>query len=570
MMKFFKNKYLLLLLLIVLIGAILRFSYISVFPPSMVQDEVGLGYSAISIAQTGKDEWGNSYPMVFKSFGDYKPPAFFYATALLYKVIGWNFALPRITSAIAGLLVIILGSLWFKKIFKSNEIGLIGGLILATSPWTVHLSRMALESNLGLAFFTAGLLFMSYAKKSKLYIFLSGLFFSLSTYAYHGYRFTVALLFISFIASYILINIKSIESKISEIKTYVLIFIISILISLPGFLSNGATNRLDQTLTFSSSDGLLFYDDQENDCHITLIEINPKLTVICKAKYNKITKPVLAVFDSYIKHLSPDFLFYSGDKDAIRNPVNSGEFYVFLFPFWMMGIFVLLKDYKNNLFIIVGYLVSLLPSVVSGNPHAIRLSILIPFVIATILHGYKFFKSYFKNFKLYTPIFIFIILAYTSLFIVNYTTNTFAAHESESTFLSYAKRISFLTHEYAQKGYVVYSDYDLFPEPHIYYAYWNRIDPKITQESFSKLVSEDSGFERPTKFGENIYFESGNLKSLTCNKEYNQPTIFITNDPVDFNPIKEIKENTNTHTFAFLYDLEEMRSQKAKYLNLCN
>jgi len=188
-----KNKFLPLFLVILGLAVLLRFPFLSTFPPSMVQDEVGLGYSAISIAETGRDEWGNSYPIVFKSFGDYKPPAFFYATALLYKLIGWQAVLPRITSAIAGVFIVLMGILWIKKMFKSDELGLVAGLILAVNPWTVHLSRMALESNLGLTFFMAGLNFMSSTKKSYLNMIAAALFFSLSTYSYHGFRFTVIL-----------------------------------------------------------------------------------------------------------------------------------------------------------------------------------------------------------------------------------------------------------------------------------------------------------------------------------------------------------------------------------------
>jgi 4-amino-4-deoxy-L-arabinose transferase-like glycosyltransferase len=564
------KRFLPLLLVILFIASILRFTYLSVFPPSMVQDEVALGYSAISIAQTGMDEWGNKYPMVFKSFGDYKPPGFFYATALLYKVIGWNFALPRLTSAIAGVFIVLSGSLWLRKLFKSNEVGLLGGLILAISPWTVHLSRMALESNLALAFFTMGLLFMSYARNSKLFLLLSGIFFSLSTYTYHGYRYTVFIFLFSVILGLIIFNLNNIKKILPQIKTFSLLLLISTLLSLPGFLSSGVSNRLDQTLTLTSDEAMLYYDDQENDCHITYNQTIPSLVPLCKIAYNKVTKPIMVGLDSYLMHLSPDFLFFSGDTSVGRNPVESGQFYIILFPFWMMGIFVLLKDYKKHLVIIIGYLVALLPSALSGNPHAIRLTVVIPFVVVTILHGYVFFKKYFKDNVFYLPTIIIALVCMTLIFTTKYTTNTFASHEGAATYLSFANDISQLSYKYVQNGYTVYADHDLFPEPHMYYAYWNRIDPRIAQESFKKVYTENSGFERPKQFGEHMFFETGNIGELTCDKNYNQPTLFITNDPHKLIPVTQIKENTNTHTFAYVYDMHNIRSNKVEFMKLCN
>ena len=566
-----KQRFLLLGLGILFLAILLRFPFLGTFPPSMVQDEVGLGYTAISIAETGKDEWGISYPLVFKSFGDYKPPAFFYATVLLYKIIGWEFALPRVTSAIAGIVIVLCGMLWFRKLFSSDTISLLGGLILAVSPWTVHLSRMALESNLGLAFFIAGLLGMSYAKKSIFALISSGLFFALSTYSYHGFRFTVILFFLALIFTTVLVHYKNIRSVLPKIKVYGLILLVSTTLSLPGFFSTGVGNRLDQTLTITSGEALLFYDDLANDCYITLSELNPGLTTLCRLQYNKVTKPVLLAISSFIQHLSPDFLFFSGDTAAGRNPTNSGQFAVFLFPLWMIGIFVLFREGKKNLELSVGYLVALLPSTLSGNPHSIRLSILIPFAVGVILHGFVFLSKHYKQPKYLTSLLVVALLVFTGLFTVRYATDTFATHESSSTYLSHAKRISLLSYEYIQKGYIVYADHDLFPEPHIYYAYWNRIDPAITQRSLGEVYTESEGFARPKQFGETMFFEAGNIRALTCDSAYTTPTIFISNDPPEkIEPIHSIKENTNTHTFAFVYDMETIRSNKLEYLTLCN
>ena len=57
MKKIVTQKFFIYLGLVLALAIILRFPFLNTFPPSMVQDEVGLGYTAISIAETGKDEW---------------------------------------------------------------------------------------------------------------------------------------------------------------------------------------------------------------------------------------------------------------------------------------------------------------------------------------------------------------------------------------------------------------------------------------------------------------------------------------------------------------------------------
>jgi len=64
------------LLIIFLISLIIRLYQIS-YPP-LLWDEASLGYNAYSILQTGRDEYGKLLPLIFKSFGDYKPGLYAY------------------------------------------------------------------------------------------------------------------------------------------------------------------------------------------------------------------------------------------------------------------------------------------------------------------------------------------------------------------------------------------------------------------------------------------------------------------------------------------------------------
>jgi len=569
-MKYIKKyKFLILLVVILILAISLRFIFLNVFPPGMLQDEVGIGYSAISIAETGKDEWGESFPLFFKSFGDYKSPGFIYTTALLYKVIGWNEILPRITSAIAGFCIVLIGVFWIKRLFKSNELGLIAGLLLATSPWTIHLSRMALESNLGLAFFMAGLFFMSYEDKSHgfyLKLVASSILFSLSTYSFHSYRYTVILFLASIIFGTIFLFYKKLKQKKLFLKKICLILLLSTTLSLPGFFAKGSTGRLNQTLILNSTDYRYLYKHYENNCHTTFIEVNPNLTSICRIKYNKYTIPILITVDSLIKHFSPDFLFFSGDEGAFRNPTQSGQFFVFLLPFWIVGSLILFKHLKKYYIFIFGYVLALLPSTVSGEPHATRLSILIPFVLVTFILGYQTLQDYFKKFKYFSQIFILFICVFLASFVLNYSIDTFAGQENTASFLSYAKKVALLEGEYIKNGYVVYADQNLYPEPHIYFAYFNKIKPKLTQESFAQVYEDTAGFSRPQQFGNNLFFYSADSKTFfDCKSDEPIKRIHITKNPIDgFEPVAVVKDNTQLYSYAYVYEGSEICSKQLK------
>jgi len=68
------------IIVVILVSSILRLWMLSKVPPSLTPDEAALGYNAYSILKTGHDEYGKFLPIIFKSFGDYKPGLYVYLT----------------------------------------------------------------------------------------------------------------------------------------------------------------------------------------------------------------------------------------------------------------------------------------------------------------------------------------------------------------------------------------------------------------------------------------------------------------------------------------------------------
>src|SRR3989337_2916838 len=135
-------KPLIILLPIIIFGLFLRILRLDSRPLGFTWDEAALGYNAYSILKTGRDEHSQVLPIVFKSFGDYKPGLYIYFTTPIVKALGLTECATRLPSAIFGTLLILVVYLLTKNHFAS--------LMLAINPWAIHFSRGAWEANLAL------------------------------------------------------------------------------------------------------------------------------------------------------------------------------------------------------------------------------------------------------------------------------------------------------------------------------------------------------------------------------------------------------------------------------------
>ena len=185
-----------LLLIICAVFLLTRLYKISEIPPSVYWDEASIGYNANSIAQTGKDEWGEFFPIHFRAFGEFKLPVYIYSTAPFTKFFGLNEFSVRIPSVLYSLGIIILTFFLAKKISGSANIGLLSSFFITISPWFFIFSRTGYEATAGLFFYLLGILLMLRFFKSYIYSISSTLFLILSMYSYNGFRIITPITFI--------------------------------------------------------------------------------------------------------------------------------------------------------------------------------------------------------------------------------------------------------------------------------------------------------------------------------------------------------------------------------------
>lgn len=89
-------------------------------PGGFHADEAALSYNAYSLLQTGKDEYGKSFPLLLKSFGDFKPALYSYLDIPFIKIFGLNEFAARLPSALFGSLTIISVYLLIVEITKKR------------------------------------------------------------------------------------------------------------------------------------------------------------------------------------------------------------------------------------------------------------------------------------------------------------------------------------------------------------------------------------------------------------------------------------------------------------------
>src|SRR3972149_8030343 len=81
-------KQIIFLSLLLIVGIFMFFHKLDVIPPGFYVDEALHGYSAYSILETGKDEYGKDFPMVFRMYGSYNEPLYIYLSTLPIKIWG--------------------------------------------------------------------------------------------------------------------------------------------------------------------------------------------------------------------------------------------------------------------------------------------------------------------------------------------------------------------------------------------------------------------------------------------------------------------------------------------------
>jgi hypothetical protein len=114
-------------------------------PPGFYIDESSIAYNALTVAQSGRDEHGEAWPLYFRAFGDYKNPTYVYLLAAVFKVTGPGVAAARLLSAALGASAALLLGLLALRLTRRTEAGLVVACSALLTPWLYESSRLVFE-----------------------------------------------------------------------------------------------------------------------------------------------------------------------------------------------------------------------------------------------------------------------------------------------------------------------------------------------------------------------------------------------------------------------------------------
>ena len=411
LLNFFKSNWL--IVIAVLLAFVLRVWNLGSIPPALTPDEASLGYNAYSILKTGKDEFGKTLPIIFKSFGDFKPGLYVYISIPFIAVFGLSEFSVRLPSVLFGTLSVYLIYLIVKKVFKDREelkfLAVISSFVMAVNPYTIYFSRGAWESNVSLGLTLLGIYFFLKALENSKCLLYSSLFFALTLLTYQGAKLS------SFIVLSTLIVVYWKEFwKIKRVHI-VLSFVLGIVISLPVILSlfNGQTQRLSIFSIFS-------YPRPESEIKIYS---DGYFNLFHSNQLNYLRMILTRWFNFY----SGEFLFFDGDlANPVHTPPYQGVTLLIDLFLLSLGFFVLFKEKigKGGVFFLFWLILAPLSAAISRDqtnavrclnasvPMVVMISLAVSFILQWIKERKFSFLYYILFFGFYLFSFVYFLDAY--------------------------------------------------------------------------------------------------------------------------------------------------------------
>lgn len=397
-----KNK---ILLVIILLASFLRLWKLSSVPPSLFGDELDVGYHAYSILKTGKDYYGNPWPIHFHSIAEWRTPLYLYSAVPTVAIFGITPLGVRLPAAIFGILSVWGMYLLIKELVsyglrvmssglegeRREAIALLGALVIAVNPWSLQYSRAGFEVTLLLFLLLLGLYCFFRALRDSRFLIPASISFALTPWVY-----ATAKLFTPLLLGFLFIVWR--KEILALPKKYLLFAFFSlILISAPitygTFWGKGA-QRFSYISVFTNpitepEVGVA----RQIDARVRGEEgvgLTPQ--ILDRLIHNKYTFWGKNIIDNYFRAFSTDFLFVKGDIN-LRHSIGTGEFYkieALLLAFGIILFFTSkLHATRYKLLILFWLLAGALPASLTrdGGNHATRLTLILPPLIFLIAYG---------------------------------------------------------------------------------------------------------------------------------------------------------------------------------------
>jgi len=356
------------IVLLVLALNTLRFAKLDTIPYGYHVDEVGSAVTFQCFAERACDAELAPWPLFGRmEYGQDKPPTYVYPGMLWGKVFGTTVPSLRAFSVFI-LLVGILGLFFLGKELFGKSFALAVVLAATCSPWAWVVTRVALESYFAPVFAIWGLYF--FWRSSRWWDWaLAGFLFVGAMYTYPPARLQIPLM----IAALGAFEWGRRALKRTSVLAFIAVFILSLLPLAYNYWAGSLSRRFNEISIFNK------------DYLHSLGKTGSWGDIIGVFTHN------------YLLHLSPDFLFLTGDPSYVHSTRHLGilggldisaliillafVILVFLRPSWKDN--PVLKDRRWILFLAANFFIGIIPSALTNQelPHALRICGSWPFVM---------------------------------------------------------------------------------------------------------------------------------------------------------------------------------------------
>ena len=469
-----RNKTLIFLFLIVVIGSFLRLYKLSEFPPSLNWDEASHGYNAYSILKTGADEWGKKFPLLsFRAFGDYPLPLNLYLTAPFIFFLGLSEFSIRLPHAILGIFTIISTYFLAYGVTKKKSIGIVSAFLVAISPWTLFTSRFVLQSNVSVFLLTTSMAFFVNREKREYFLPISFFLLFLTLFSYHSTRIFSPLLVLAALIIYRYEFVKKLKSKnaFSHLSFGILVaFFVALLII---FLS--PQSRARSKWVFIVNEGAVNkIIEQRNSSSLPY--------GVKRLIYNRPVYFITVFAKNYLGYFSPKFLFVDGGTQYQFSVPKHGLEYIINLPFFYLGlVFFAIRAFKekdgDKKLILSWFFLSPIPAAMTTEKFAvIRSATMIPIVEILTVYGLIYAFGWLSNKKVNKNIFTVGYFVIVFLLLETYLTIYFGSYSKNYSWswqYGYREVVSYAKANYSKYDKIIVTK--KYGEPHEFILFYGGV-----------------------------------------------------------------------------------------------
>ena len=488
------KKFVFIFLLILAVAVFLRIYRIADIPPGVNRDEASIGYTAYSILHTGRDEYGRLFPISFQSFGDWKLPLYIYLTVATVAIFGLSEFAVRFPSAIFGILSVVGTYFLVQLLFKNKVLSLLAMLLMAISPWSLHLSRVESESNTAVFLTILAVIFFLKSLKDKPWMMIpSSILFALTYFTYAGNHIFTTLLVLGLVFIY--------RNQLK--KTRLNLLALLIFLSLCGFIFYHTLFEANRTKLSGVS---IFGDPSIVFAKIVLAREEHKdvNSFFAKIVHNKIELGIEKFLQNYLNSFSPQFLFQKGGENHAHNILNFGNMYLVEAPFLFLGLIYLIaikKGRERNLVLLWIFIAPIAVSITKDAPHTNRMFAIFPILpLVTSMGFYWLIVEVIKKriFKKVAVIFTFSFLIFNFLLYIDRYFFHFPQNEEQHWGIGYKRLYDYISQKGLENNLVIMNK----PEwsPYIYFLFYSKYDPLTYQKTAIRYKPTDDGFVHVKKY----------------------------------------------------------------------